>query len=89
MSTSDKAAEKLEISMRIENRKTHILQNQRGYLGADDVRFFAEHEPQRQILVRCSAGSFVCAAQDALIFAGIINREGSNYVRDISFPAAI
>lgn len=39
------------------------------------------------VLVRCGAGRFMCPVQDVKHFVGIIEREDSDYVRDISLPA--
>ena len=39
------------------------------------------------LLVRCGGGLFLVPAQDADHFIQIVNKEGSDYVRDLSFPA--
>ena len=36
------------------------------------------------VLVRCGGGRFTCPAQDVQHFVDIINRDGQDYVRDIS-----
>jgi len=41
----------------------------------------------QKLLVRCGGGRFIVAAQDAAHFIEIIDREKSDYVRDVSFPA--
>ena len=38
----------------------------------------------RPVLVRCGRGRFTCAAQDAEHFIAIIERDGSDYIRDVS-----
>ena len=37
-----------------------------------------------QVLVRCGGGRFICSAQDAKHFIGIVTEEGHDYVRDVS-----
>lgn len=37
-----------------------------------------------QVLVRCGGGRFICSAQDAKHFIGIVTSEGHDYVRDVS-----
>ena len=41
-----------------------------------------------RVLVRCGGGRFICPAQDAAHFIEIIGTEGTDYVRDVSFPAS-
>jgi hypothetical protein len=38
------------------------------------------------VLVRCGGGRFLCPVQDVNHFVGIIERENSDYVRDVSLP---
>jgi hypothetical protein len=59
---------------------------QDGFLSAEDVKIVAQHDPHRMILVRCGNGRFLAPAQNVLHFAGIIDREDSDYVRDYSLP---
>jgi hypothetical protein len=38
----------------------------------------------QMIIVRCGNGRFVCPAQDVAHFIAIIEKEGSDYIRDVS-----
>ena len=40
------------------------------------------------VLVRCGNGRFLCPVQDVQHFIAIIEKEGSDYVRDISLPSS-
>ena len=42
-----------------------------------------------QILIRCGNGRFLCPAQDAKHFISIIEKEGSDHIRDVSLPARV
>ena len=44
-------------------------------------------QPLTQMLVRCGGCRFVCSAQDVEHITDIINRDGQDYVRDVSFKA--
>jgi len=38
----------------------------------------------QQVLVRCGNGRFICSAQDVTHFVSIIEKEKSDYIRDVS-----
>jgi len=59
-----------------------------GFLSRACVEALARDPRYRltQVLVRCGAGRFVCAAQDVLHFVTIIEADGRDYVRDLSRP---
>jgi beta-lactamase class D len=63
------------------------VQSQHGFLNMDQVRAFAEVDRMAQLLIRCGNGRFSTAAQNVEWFVGIIQREGTDYVRDISLLA--
>lgn len=63
------------------------IREQHSFLLERDVAELAELERLRPLLVRCGGCRFTCAAQDVKHLLGIIAREGSEYVRDVSLPA--
>ena len=68
---------------------SRVLQNvkaQGGFMNNTDLEIIVHHDRMRQVLVRCGCGRFVCAAQDAKHFMDIIDKEGTDYVRDVSLP---
>ena len=60
-----------------------------GFLAEDDVTALAAHPVSRlwPCLVRCGGGRFVAPMDQVRHFIGIIERERSDYVRDVSLPA--
>jgi hypothetical protein len=56
------------------------------FMDVAQVRKVAEHPSTRltMIMVRCGSGRFVCPAQNVEHFINIIDREKTDYVRDIS-----
>jgi hypothetical protein len=59
-----------------------------GFLTAADIAELTKLDKLRQILVRCGACRFTCAVQDVTFLTGIITRDGTDYVRDISLLAS-
>lgn len=58
-----------------------------GFITSDeDLATIARGLPATQLLVRCGCGRFIAPAQDVAHFVEIIEREGSDYVRDVSIP---
>jgi hypothetical protein len=57
-----------------------------GFLNEDDIRALSADNETRltKCLVRCGGCRFICGAQDVAHLIGIIEREGSDYVRDVS-----
>jgi hypothetical protein len=55
---------------------------------AEEDALIAEN-PHRVVLVRCGNGRFKCPIQNLPHFVRIINKEGSDYVRDVSINAQI
>ena len=64
-----------------------MIVKQGGFINNQQVEEIKQFAPFLQLLIRCGAGRFVCAAQDAIHFSDIIDREESDYVRDISLLA--
>lgn len=59
-----------------------------GFLTEREVAMIAS-DPQTRLaclLVRCGAGRFLAPAQDVRHFIDIIERDGRDYVRDVSVP---
>jgi hypothetical protein len=52
-----------------------------------DLDLIISESPTEKILVRCGGGRFLAPANQAQHFIDIIENEGSDYVRDISFQA--
>jgi hypothetical protein len=61
---------------------------QGGFLTGDDVKALASGDRLRQVLVRCGACRFIISADSFEHMAGIIDREGTDYIRDISLPSS-
>jgi hypothetical protein len=64
-----------------------IREKNHGFVLDSDLPAIIEENRFQMLLVRCGAGRFVAPAQDIKHFIDIIGREGSDYVRDVSFPA--
>ena len=62
--------------------------DQGGFLTAFDVQALARIDRLRQVLVRCGACRFVISADSVDHMAGIIDRDGTDYIRDISLPSS-
>jgi hypothetical protein len=65
-----------------------IKNEQHGFILETDLPRLVKHNRFQKCLIRCGGGRFVCAAQDVGHFVGIITRDGTDYVRDVSFPAS-
>lgn len=74
--------------MNLTDRLRKIVWKQGGYLLNEDVTALATEDRLRQILVRCNNCRFTCAAQDIVWLTGMIKRDNSDYVRDISLLAS-
>ena len=61
--------------------------NQDGFLTMDDVKSIIAFDRLMLLLVRCGNGRFLTPAQNVEWFCNIIDKEGTDYVRDISLPA--
>lgn len=59
-----------------------------GFVQSIDLPDILAYNPLQLLLVRCGCGRFVCPAQDLEHFMGIIVREKTDYVRDVSLPAS-
>jgi len=55
-----------------------------GFILDSDLPEIAKIDRLQPCLVRCGGCRFTCAAQDVSHLVGIITKEGSDYVRDIS-----
>jgi len=63
-----------------------ILQERCGFVTEAEVEEIAKQEPLKLLLVRCGCGRFLAPAQDVKHFIGIIEKEKSDYIRDVSIP---
>jgi len=57
------------------------------FLTNEDIAEVEKIDRMMMVLVRCGNGRFVCPVQNALHFCNIIDKEGTDYVRDMSFPS--
>jgi len=55
----------------------------------EDLQKIVAQNRFKMLLIRCGNGRFLCPAQDVQHFVDIINKEGTDYVRDISLPANV
>ena len=59
-----------------------------GFLSEEGTARVAEIAPRMPLLVRCGQGGRITtAARDVAHFVAIIEREGSDYIRDVCFLA--
>lgn len=58
-----------------------------GFVGPDEIAAIADENRFEMLLVRCGGGRFIAPAQDINHFVELINASGTDYVRDVSFPA--
>jgi hypothetical protein len=65
---------------------TKIHKEQFGFITEDQIDELIEKNRLMKVLVRCGCGRFVCPVQDVRHFISIIQKEGSDYIRDISIP---
>ena len=72
-----------DVIQRIKNESNGFITTQ------EDMNELVATYPHQMLLVRCGRGRFMCPAQDADHFIRIIakDKEGTDYVRDVSFPA--
>lgn len=57
-----------------------------GFLTLHDVRIIAKQDRMMMLLVRCNNCRFIAPAQNIKWLIDIIERDGQDYVRDISIP---
>ena len=68
--------------------KKRIQKETFGFISSpDDLKKVIAENPNYKLLVRCGGGRFVVNADQADHFMEIIRKEGSDYVRDLSFLA--
>lgn len=65
--------------------RDYLIRTSLGFLTSqqDEDALLMEDRLQ-PVLVRCGGGRFSCPIQDLKHFVQIINKEGSDYVRDVS-----
>jgi hypothetical protein len=63
------------------------IREQCGFVTDKELPAIIQYSRLQLLLVRCGNGRFLCPAQDVEHFCGIIEKEGSDYVRDVSLPA--
>lgn len=61
-----------------------ILDEEMGFISLLMLDKIIEENRMHPCLVRCGSGRFMCPAQDVRHFVKIIQRDGCDYVRDIS-----
>jgi len=61
-----------------------IKKENHGFFTSDKLHLIIAENRLQPVLVRCGNGRFTCPAQDVEHFVGIIEREGEEYIRDIS-----
>jgi hypothetical protein len=68
------------------SRVLSVVKKNGGFLRDTDIEIIVHHDRLRQVLVRCGNCRFVCAVQDVKHLIGIIERDGQDYIRDVSLP---
>ena len=61
-----------------------LKQKRMGFIKETELPLVVKENRMQMMLVRCGSGRFVCPAQDVKHFIDIIEREKSDYVRDVS-----
>lgn len=62
-----------------------IIKEQMGFITSKEEQDAVLKENRLQmVLVRCGSGRFLCPIQDLDHFVDIINKDGRDYVRDVS-----
>ena len=70
-----------------QNRDLAIkIDAQGGFISQDDVEALIKVERLMPVMVRCGGGRFTTAIQNLNHFSNIIEKEGSDYIRDVSLP---
>ena len=65
--------------------RQYLLRTSMGFItSAEDLEKLIAEDRLQPVMVRCGSGRFVCPAQDVKHFTAIINKDGSDYVRDWS-----
>ena len=59
-----------------------------GFLTLTDVKVIAKEDRLKMLLVRCNNCRFLAPAQNIQHLVDIIERDGKDYVRDISIPVS-
>lgn len=59
-----------------------------GFISMEDLPDIIHENRLQLILVRCGCGRFLTPAQNVAHFVSIIEKEGSDYIRDLCFPAS-
>jgi len=70
------------------NELLKTIQANGGFMTEDQLKVIVKEDRMRMVLVRCGMGRFMAHAQDVQHFIDIIERDGKDYIRDISLPAA-
>jgi len=60
------------------------LKENMGFITEKELSQIINENRLQPMLVRCGGGRFVCPAQDVQHFIDIIQREGTDYIRDVS-----
>jgi len=60
-----------------------------GCIDSSELKQLVQLDRLCPVLVRCGGGRFFCPAQDVEHFVGIIGRDGTDYVRDVSVKSDI
>ena len=61
-----------------------VMKEQCGFITDADLPEIIKEKPQQLILVRCGNGRFIAPIDQVKHFIDIIEREKSDYVRDVS-----
>jgi hypothetical protein len=63
------------------------INGQMTFLNNEDIAEVEKIDRMMMVLVRCGNGRFICPVQNVKWFCDIIDKEGTDYVRDVSFPS--
>lgn len=67
---------------------SECMQKRGGFVTETDLAEIIKEDRFAQLIIRCGCGRMIVAAQDCQHFIDIIEREKSDYIRDVSFSAS-
>ena len=65
-----------------------VINEQHGFIKQSDLPGIIEQDRLMPCVIRCGGGRFTCPAQDVEHFIAIIERDGQDYIRDVSISVA-
>jgi hypothetical protein len=61
-----------------------LLKERMGFVKENEIPEIIKENRMQSMIVRCGGGRFICPVQDVQHFIDIIEKEKSDYIRDVS-----